>query len=205
MRILIAEDDPVSRRLLKAKLVKWGYEVVVTCDGSQAWEVLQQEDAPRLAVLDWMMPGMDGPEVCKRARALVATRSTYIILLTAKAQKAEVIMGLEAGADDYVTKPFDSAELAARVGVGLRITELQASLSDHVKKLEAALAQINHLQGILPICSYCKRVRDDQNYWQQVEQYISAHTEAQFSHGICPDCYDRVVRRDLEQSRERNN
>ena len=192
MKTLIAEDDPVSRVFLELSLIKWGYEVVVTCDGSEAWEALQRE-APPIAILDWMMPGIDGVEVCRRARAIQTPTPTYLILLTAKSEKEEIVEGLEAGADDYLTKPFNRAELQARIKVGLRITELQRNLADRVVELQSALSRVNHLQGLLPICSYCKKVRDDQNYWQQVDSYISKHADVEFSHGICPACYENVL------------
>lgn len=197
MRILIAEDDPISRRVLEATLAKWGYDVIVTCDGVEAWQGLQSEDAPKLAILDWMMPGMDGIEVCQKVRETAALQPTYIILLTARGQREDIVAGLQAGADDYVTKPFDREELCARVQVGVRIVELQMSLADRVRELEGALSQIKQLQGLLPICSYCKKIRDDQNYWQQVEKYIAERSEAQFSHGICPDCYEKFVKPEL--------
>lgn len=201
MKVLIAEDDMVSRRLLEATLAKWGYEVMVTCDGLQALAALQGVDAPSLAILDWMMPGLDGIEVCRRVRRTHSHTPPYFIVLTAKGRREDVITGLEAGANDYVTKPFDREELQARVRVGVRIVELQHSLADRVHALEEALARVKQLQGLLPICSYCKKIRDDQNYWQQVENYISQHSEAQFSHSICPDCYERLVQPELEQLR----
>ncbi len=128
MRVLIAEDDPVSCHLLEAFLVKWGYQVVVTTDGTEAWRVLQQENPPRLAILDWMMPGMDGVEVCRKVRQRDAEPYIYILLVTAKGQKQDIIEGLEAGADDYLTKPFDAQELRARLRAGRRIIELQEQL-----------------------------------------------------------------------------
>lgn len=128
MRILIAEDDPVSRRLLQALLVKWGYEVVVTRDGEEAWSVLQQENAPRLVIVDWMMPGMDGVQICRRVRDRHDSLYTYILLLTAKSQKEDIIRGIRAGADDYITKPFDANELNARLRAGKRILDLQSEL-----------------------------------------------------------------------------
>lgn len=128
MRILIAEDDPVSRRLLQAMLSKWGHEVVVTCDGKEAWEELQNPDPPRLAILDWMMPGMDGPQVCRQVRSRCKEHYIYIILLTAKSQKQDAIDGLSAGADDYVSKPFDANELRVRLNTGARILKLQSEL-----------------------------------------------------------------------------
>ena len=201
MRILIAEDDAVSRRVLEATLVKWGYEVIVTTDGQQALDALKQPDAPSLAVLDWMMPGLDGSEVCRRAREAVGNRLLYILLLTAKGSKEDLVEGLTAGADDYVVKPFDRAELQARLNVGERILRLQAELAKRVQELELALSKVNLLQGLLPICCYCKKIRDDQNYWQQVEGYIAEHSEAQFTHAICPSCREKIVEPELKRLR----
>ena len=201
MRVLIAEDDPISRRLLEVTLSRWGYAVVVTADGTGAWEALRQSEAPSLVILDWMMPGMDGPEVCRKVLAIPGATPPYIILLTAKGRRADIVAGLEAGANDYITKPFDREELRARVAVGVRVLGLEQSLAERVRALEEALTQIKQLRGLLPICAYCKRIRDDRNYWQQVEGYISAHSAAQFSHSICPDCYDRVVRPELDRLR----
>lgn len=127
MKILIAEDDPVSRRLLEVTLSKWGYEVIACTDGAMAWDVLQQPEAPQLVVLDWMMPHMDGLQVCKHVRdpeQHPAEPYVYIILLTAKSQKADMVTGLEAGADDYLTKPFDAQELRMRLRAGRRILDL---------------------------------------------------------------------------------
>jgi sigma-B regulation protein RsbU (phosphoserine phosphatase) len=199
VRVLIAEDDAVSRRLLEATLAKWGYEVVVTTDGLQALDVLSQPEAPSLAILDWMMPGLDGAQVCLKARALAGERLLYMILLTAKGRKEDVVEGLTAGADDYVIKPFDRAELKARINAGERILRLQAELAARVKELELALVNVKLLQGLLPICCYCKKIRDDKNYWQQVDTYVADHSEAQFTHGICPDCRDKIVKPELER------
>lgn len=194
MRILIADDDPVSRRVLTAALEKWGYALDAVGDGATAWEVLQQAETPAVAILDWMMPGLDGVEVCRRLRAMPHGQHTYVILLTTREATTDVVTGLEAGADDYVTKPFDRDELQARVRVGLRMAELQRSLTARVGELEQALANVKQLQGLLPICCYCKRIRDDGNYWQQVEEYLGAHSGTRFSHGICPPCFEKVMR-----------
>ena len=201
MRVLIAEDDAISRRLLQATLERWGYDVLVTEDGASAWAVLERPDAPPLAILDWMMPDLDGVDVCQRVRALGGRTVPYLILLTAKGRRQDVVAGLDAGADDYVTKPFDREELRARLKAGVRIVELQHALAERVRALEEALAQIKELRGLLPICAYCKKIRSDQDYWQEVEGYITEHSAAQFSHSICPDCYERVVRPELEQLR----
>jgi len=197
MKVLIAEDDPVSRRLLEARLGKWGYVVISTKDGTEAWAAMSKPDAPQLAVLDWMMPGLSGIELCRLARANEATRNNHLVLLTARDAKEDVISGLNSGADDYITKPFDVEELRARIKVGQRIVELQNSLATRVTELEAALTQVKKLQGLLPICLYCKKIRNDKNYWQQVESYIMDHSGARFSHGICPECYEKVVKPEL--------
>jgi DNA-binding response OmpR family regulator len=193
MDILIAEDEAVSRRSLEAVLQKWGYRVRVTADGEAAWNELSRGEAPAVAILDWMMPGLDGLSLCRRIRTAPHLHATYRILLTARDTKADLVAALEGGADDYVAKPFDQAELKARLSVGLRMAALQKGLADRVTQLEQALARVKLLQGLLPICCYCKRIRQDGNYWQQVEHYLAAHTDAQFSHGICPECFDQVI------------
>src|SRR3989442_11669124 len=147
-----------------------------------------------------MMPEIDGVEICRRARGRPDEGPLRFSLRTARGRKEDVIAGLQAGADDYITKPFDHEELRARVQVGVRIVELQTSLAARVAELEEALVRVRQLRGLLPICSYCKKIRDDQNYWQQVEQYVSTHSDVQFSHGICPDCYRKVVEPQLDQA-----
>ena len=141
MKILIAEDDLVTRRMLQAYLEKWGYEVVTVSDGQQAWQLLRQDNAPRLAILDWMMPGMDGTSVCREVRRSNLQPYIYLILLTAKGYQEDVIAGLEAGADEYLTKPFDPYELRARLRAGARIVELQDSL---IQAREALREQAMH-------------------------------------------------------------
>lgn len=199
MDILIAEDDPISRRTLEVTLQRWGYQVVVTQDGQAAYEALSRPDAPRLAILDWMMPHLDGLTVCRQLRQDAGKRSTYVILLTARGEKKDIVAGLDSGADDYITKPFDRDELQARVNVGLRMIALQQALAERVAELEQALGRVKQLQGLLPICCYCKCIRNDDNYWQRVEEYIGEHTSAQFSHGICPKCFETVVKEELRQ------
>ncbi|HYS43075.1 MAG TPA: diguanylate cyclase [Geobacteraceae bacterium] len=128
MRILIADDDPAFRDLLKERLAKWGYEVVIAENGNEAWQALQADDAPSLAILDWMMPGMAGIEVCRRVRKEKEEPYTYIILLTSQQQDEDIVAGMEAGADDYITKPFKHSELRVRLRAGRRIIELQNEL-----------------------------------------------------------------------------
>ena len=187
MKILIAEDDLTSQLMIKATVFKAGYEPMVTGDGLSAYEILSKPDAPKLAVLDWMMPGMDGVEVCRKVRELKSNNPAYLILLTSRDNKKDIIHGLKSGANDYIVKPYDVEELQVRIGVGRKVVELQASLAGRIMELQDALAQIKTLKGLLPICMYCKKIRDDKQYWQQVESYVSTHSEAQFSHGVCPE------------------
>ncbi|HXY35581.1 MAG TPA: response regulator [Planctomycetaceae bacterium] len=193
MKILIAEDDLVSRTVLIRMLAKWGHEVVATVDGRAAWQALQEEDAPKLALLDWMMPEMDGLDVCRHVRALDRPEPTYVILLTAKDQIGDIVAGLDSGANDYLVKPYDWRELQSRLRVGERMVALQAQLAERIRELQYAMARIHELQELIPICSYCKKVRDDGNYWQQVESYLAARAGVHFSHGVCPECYAKVV------------
>jgi diguanylate cyclase (GGDEF)-like protein len=152
MRILIAEDDSTSRRVLEAALTKWGYQVVSTRDGNEAWAALQAEEPPPLAVLDWMMPGIGGADICRRVRAREEAedeeRYTYLILLTAKGAKEDIVAGLKAGADDYVVKPFDQHEMRVRVRAGQRIVDLHHRLHQAKQKL-AVLVRTDPLTGTL--------------------------------------------------------
>ena len=192
MQVLIAEDDRITGEILARTLRRWNYETTLVGDGEQAWERLRVSPEPTLAILDWMMPKMDGPDVCRRVRAELAPANRYLLLVTARESRADVVAGLDAGADDYIIKPFDPDELRARVAVGIRMLTLQQKLAERVEELQTALSSVKQLRGLLPICSYCKRIRGDDQYWQQVEGYVADHSDAQFSHGICPTCYATV-------------
>jgi DNA-binding response OmpR family regulator len=205
MPVLVADDESVSRTVVAAMLRKAEYEVHLAADGAEAWAALQAAGAPPLAIVDWMMPGLDGVEICRRLRRVETATPTYVILLTSRDAASDVVEGLRAGADDYVTKPPNEDELLARISVGARVVTLQHALADRVRRLEDALASVKQLQGLLPMCSYCKRIRDDQNYWQQVESYISAHADVQFSHGYCPDCFARYVQPQLDALERRHD
>ena len=205
MNTLVADDDPLYRKLLEAALRSWKCDVHLASNGDQAWEVIEGASQPLLAILDWSMPGLDGLALCQRIRLLPPGRLVYVILLTSRSAREDVIRGLKAGADDYITKPCDHEELYARIQVGTRMLHLQQRLGDRVRELEAALASVTQLQGLLPMCSYCKSIRNDQNYWEQVEHYIVGHSDLQFSHGICPSCYVKVVEPQVQEARRRRD
>lgn len=189
MKILVAEDDAPSRFMLQSLLTSWGYAVITAANGTEAWQILSEPDHPQLLLLDWMMPGIEGPEIIRRLKARVPNKSYYSIIITSRSDTDSEVSALNTGADDFIGKPFVNNELRARVSVGYRTNCLQASLSEHVRDLSAALARVRQLEGIIPICMYCKKIRDDHESWQQLETYISQHSEALFSHGICPECY----------------
>lgn len=171
--VLVVDDNPQNLQVLGPMLEKKGYDVAFATSGEQALEFVAGE-TPDLVLLDIMMPGMDGYEVCQRLKEIKSTASIPVIFLTAKSDTDDVVRGFEAGGVDYVTKPFNSAELLARVKTHL--------------ELKNAREEIKTLRGILPICAHCKKVRNDSGFWEQVEVYIGNHSEAEFTHGLCPDC-----------------
>jgi len=193
MKILIAEDNLTHQLMLKHVFSELGYDPVVTGDGRAACEIMLKPDAPKLAIIDWQMPGMEGVEVCRQIREEKFYEPAYLIILTSRDKPEDIVKGLKSGANDYMVKPYNVEELQVRIGVGRRFVELQTMLTGRIKELEAAQAQIKTLQGIIPICTYCKKIRDDKQYWQQVETFVADHSQAHFSHAVCPDCYKKHV------------
>jgi len=193
VRVVIAEDDRVTGEILARTLQRWNYQTTLVGDGADAWERLSAATEPTLAILDWMMPGMDGPDVCRRVRADLPLANMYLLLVTARESRGDVVAGLDAGADDYIIKPFDPEELRARVAVGARVLGLQQKLAERVNELQVALSNVKQLRGLLPICSYCKRIRNETDQWSELEGYIETRSKAEFSHGICPECYRTKV------------
>jgi phosphoserine phosphatase RsbU/P len=203
MRILVADDDRIAATVLAQTLRHWEFDVTVASDGAEALRHLQAAaQTPTLAILDWMMPHLEGTEVCRRVRVEMPLANMYLMLLTSLESKDRIVAGLEAGADDYLTKPFDPGELRARINVGVRVLALQDRLAERVNELQGALANVKQLHGLLPICSYCKRIRGDDQYWTAVESYIAERSDAQFSHGICPPCASELER-EIEKHRHR--
>lgn len=175
MKILIAEDDPVSGKILQLTLQHYGHEVIAKGDGEEAWRAFDAEPV-RVIVSDWMMPELDGLELCDRVRRRPKTEYTYFILLTAiNTGRDNLRKAMAAGIDDFLAKPLDREAVMMRLRVAERILEFTR--------------QIRQLTELIPVCMYCKRVRDDNDYWQQVESYLHTHTGNQVSHGICPTCF----------------
>ena len=198
MRILVADDDPLAREVLTRTLVSAQHEVIRAQDGGEALAILQESHPPSLAILDWMMPVLNGPEVCRLIRGESPNTNRYLILLTSRDAHEDIVAGLAAGAHDYLVKPFHEGELLARVSVGVRMLGLQDGLTARVAELEVALSRVRQLSGLLPICAYCKSIRSDDNYWHAVEAYISKYSNTQFSHGVCPPCFERISK-ELDQ------
>lgn len=174
MRILIAEDDAVSRRILESYLQRWGHEVVSTRDGAEAWAILQQDDAPRFAILDWMMPELDGVEVCRRLRALEKKPFTFVLLLTAKGETSDIVTALDAGADDYLRKPYEADELRSRIGAGERIVKLNMELEDANAKL-ARLASTDSLTRIMNRSAIMDRLESEAARATRQESHLAIY------------------------------
>jgi CheY-like chemotaxis protein len=192
-RILIAEDHDAARTALKSLLEWKGFSVTTVADGKDALKVLTTADAPSIALLDWEMPGMTGIEICKAVRSNPAGRYLYLIVITAREGEEGISEAMAAGADDFIPKPFGVPEVVARIRNGQRMLKLERSLAARITELEHALEVGRQLKRLLPICSYCKSIRDDSDYWQELETYIHDHTGTDFTHGICPACMKKVM------------
>jgi sigma-B regulation protein RsbU (phosphoserine phosphatase) len=188
MKVLAVEDDAVARAVLRQALRRLGHEVIEAGDGEAAWALLQTEPV-RVVVSDWVMPTLDGLQLCQRIRGRMDAEYTYFILLTSNdATEDNQRAAADAGVDDFLTKPLKFEELWNRLRVAERILRYAT--------------QVKQLEEMLPICSYCKKIRDDQNYWQQIEGYINERTGSEFSHSVCPDCYTRVIVPELEKLKQ---
>ena len=178
MKIQIVEDDTIAATLLASALKSLGHEARQAGGGQEAWEQLQREPV-RVVISDWMMPGLDGLELCRRIRGQGGDYTYFILLSNVSASGENLDQAMAAGVDDFLGKPAKVAELKARLHVAERILNYAT--------------QVRQLQEIIPICGYCRKLRDDRNYWSQVEEYISQQTGSSFSHGVCPDCYEKVL------------
>ena len=183
-RILFAEDDAVTRLVVTAQLQKLGYETMVARDGVEALGIFRREK-PSIVITDWMMPNMDGTDLCREIRKQVDARYAYVIILTALDRKAGYVEGMKAGADDFVSKPCGMEELNVRLRVAERTLALQA--------------EAKQLEDLLPLCPECQRIMTEDGAWQQVESYIMRRTDAHFSHGICPACFEKHIKPQLDR------
>ena len=193
-RVLVAEDNDKTRIALVFLLQRQGYELIVVNDGQAAFNVLSGSNPPQIALLDWEMPGLDGLQVCRAVRALPGERYTYIIMITAHDQASDVLAAFAAGVDDFLSKPADSAQLLARLRSGERVLTLERRNVERIAELENALHEVRTLKSLLPICMYCKKVRDAADHWHDIDAYVHEQTGTDFSHGICPECMESVVR-----------
>lgn len=191
-RVLIVEDHARTRDALVFLLQRHNYEACVATDGRQARDILLASDGPTLALLDWMLPEMTGIEVCRDIRRAPLDRYIYVIIVTGRDESNDLLEAFAAGADDFIRKPCDPMELMARLRGGERMVELERRLSARVRECEEAVERVRQMKRLLPICMYCKKVRDDESYWHEIEQYIHTHTGTDFSHGVCPECMSEV-------------
>lgn len=195
IKVLVVEDDLFFQRVLVKRLMAEGYQVFAAADGREGMKAIVSFE-PDLVISDWMMPEVDGLELCQSVKTGLKEAAPYFILLTAKGEISNKLLALDTGADDYLVKPCDQGELMARVRAGLRIVlltqELRAAVGGlHVAnvELQSARAEVERLsQEMLPICAFCRKVRDADGQWHTLEEYVARFTQADFTHGICPDC-----------------
>ncbi|MCC5877392.1 MAG: response regulator [Candidatus Sumerlaeia bacterium] len=200
LRALVADDDPSMRMTVRHLLEKWNFEVREANDGWAAWRAFGEEDFPQLVILDWEMPGLEGLEICRRIRSTFGEEGIHVILLTMKSGTGSCVRGLEAGADDYIVKPFEVEEFRARVFSGERILRMREALAGKIRDLEGTLADIRTKGGMISSCSCCGKVRSESGGWENLEDYLTRRTGVLFSHTVCPDCYPTT--KELEPSPE---
>ena len=189
VKILIAEDEFTTRMMVQVCLENWGYRVESVTNGNEAWAILQKPDAPHIAILDWEMPGLDGVEVCRRTKEMEVASPPYIILLTARDSKTDIVRGFDAGADDYMTKPFNDNELRARVRVAERLVRTQSSLSESVAELKEALNQLEMLEGGIEVCHECQKILSPYDgEWHNFRDVSENGADPRFIVNTCPGC-----------------
>lgn len=200
--ILIVDDEPINITIAAKMLEKAGYLTIQTYKSTEAFDIAKKEK-PDLILLDIMMPELDGFDVCKQILSDKGTKDIPIIFLTALYDKKNIVKGLNCGGRDYLSKPFHKEELLARINTHIQLKNALEKQKKLIDELTGALEKINTLSGLLPICSHCKKIRDDQGYWQKVEFYIQANSECEFSHSICPDCIEKYYPKIAEKIRKR--
>lgn len=187
MKILIAEDEYTTRLMVQVSLEKWGYKVESAVDGKEAWSLMKKQEPPDIAILDWEMPEMDGIEVCLRIKELERKNPVYVILLTGRDSQNDILHGFDAGADDYITKPFNDDELRSRVRVAERVVRIQSTLSESLEELKMALDLVETLPDNVCVCANCRKIEGEDAAWHQLETYVN-NNDSRFIRTICPEC-----------------
>ena len=185
--VMLVDDMPANMGILFNALEQAWYKVLVVNSGEAALESASKTK-PDIILLDVIMPGLDGFETCKRLKSAPETRDIPVIFMTILDETEDEVHGLELGAVDYITKPIQVERVLSRIQSHLTIRRLARSLEEKNRQLQEALDNIKTLRGLLPICSICKKIRDDEGYWRKLEDYIGNHTYAEFSHSVCPTC-----------------
>lgn len=185
--ILIVDDDPINLKVLQGVLKETGYKILVANSGERALYQVQHQP-PDLILLDVLMSGLDGFETCRQLKQDPTVAGIPVIFMTALSDVESKVRGFESGGVDYITKPFHRAEVLARVNTHLSIYHLQQQLAAQNVQLQKVLEQVSQLSGLLPICSRCKKIRNEKGNWQELEGYIRDHSEAEFSQDLCPSC-----------------
>ncbi len=199
IKILAVDDDPDVLFATVRALRNAGYEVIEAASGEECL-MLAKKHRPDLILLDVMMPDINGFEVCRRIKSDPELQNMYVMILSStKTESDSQAEGLEIGADGYIARPFPNRELLARVAAMVRLIRAERERDKVIAELQAALAKVKQLSGMLPICATCKKIRDDQGYWQQIEAYIRDHSEAEFTHGICPECLKKFYEQNFPQ------
>lgn len=196
-RILVVDDNTANIDVMLAFLEAEGYDLSIAVNGETAIKIARHT-RPDLILLDVMMPGKDGFETCRELKADQVTKDIPVIFVTAKKEVDDIVSGFRSGGVDYIAKPFRQEEVLSRVNTHLQLRRLAIAQEQLIAKLNAALAEVDTLRGLLPICSYCKKIKDEKGAWKKLETYIRTHTQANFSHGICPECLKKTLESDIE-------
>lgn len=188
VKILIAEDEYTTRLMVQVSLENWGYSVSSVADGQAAWQKLRKSEALDIAIVDWEMPEIDGVELCKRVKDLKRDKPVYVILLTGRDSQHDIVQGFDAGADDYMTKPFNDDELRARVKVAERLVTSQSALAQTVEELKDALNLVDALQSVSYVCRTCNKITDEQGNWRTLKECVDNDYDFRFSQTTCNHC-----------------
>lgn len=188
MKLLIAEDEYTTRLTVQVVLEQWGFRVDSVEEGEAAWELLQKPDGPQIAILDWEMPGINGLELCHKVKMLERETPVYVIMLTGRDARNDILKGFDAGADDYITKPFDENELRARVRVAERLVSIQEELAISNNELRTVLNHVEMLQANLPVCTSCLKLQQDDGSWHTFQEAVEQKRDPRFQYTVCPNC-----------------